>query len=78
MAPVGNGVVAVDYSFVTLNYDKAAFAKSGLASPKTLEELAQPQYRNLLVVQNPATSSPDHAFMLATIAGLGETAAFDW
>ncbi len=78
MAPVGNGVVAVDYSFVTLNYDKAAFAKSGLALPKTLEELAQPQYRNLLVVQNPATSSPGHAFMLAIIAGLGETAAFDW
>lgn len=78
VASVGNGVVAVDYSFVTLNYDKAAFAKSGLALPKTLEELALPQYRDLLVVQNPATSSPGHAFMLATIAGLGEAEAFDW
>lgn len=75
---VGNGVVAVDYSFVALNYDKAAFAKTGLALPKTLEELTQPQFRDLLVVQNPATSSPGHAFMLATIAGLGEAAAFDW
>ena len=75
---VGSGVVAVDYSYVALNYDKAAFAKSGLPLPKTLEDLAQPRYRDLLVVQNPATSSPGQAFLLATIAGLGESAAFDW
>lgn len=75
---VGKGVVAVDYSYVTLNYDKAAFAKSGLPLPKTLDDLAAPRYRDLLVVQNPATSSPGHAFLLATIAGLGESAAFDW
>ncbi len=70
--------VAVDYGYVNLNYDKAWFAKSGLALPRTLDDLAQPAYRNLLVVQNPATSSPGHAFMLATVAGLGEEAAFDW
>lgn len=75
---VGKGVLAVDYSYVALNYDKAAFAKSGLPLPKTLEDLADPRYRDLLVVQNPATSSPGHAFLLATIAGLGEGAAFDW
>ena len=75
---VGKGVVAIDYSYVALNYDKAAFAKSGLPLPKTLEDLADPRYRDLLVVQNPATSSPGHAFLLATIAGLGEGAAFDW
>ena len=75
---VGKGVVAIDYSYVALNYDKAAFAKSGLPLPKTLEDLADPRYRDLLVVQNPATSSPGHAFLLATIAGRGEGAAFDW
>jgi thiamine transport system substrate-binding protein len=32
----------------------------------------------LLVVPHPATSSPGQAFMLATVAGLGEQAAFDW
>lgn len=78
VVPLDGPVVAVDYGFVNLNYDKAWFAKSGLALPRTLEDLAQPIYRNLLVVQNPATSSPGHAFMLATIAGLGEEAAFDW
>lgn len=75
---LGPGVTAVDYSYVTLNYDKASFAKSGLPLPKTLEDLTQPPYRDLLVVQNPATSSPGHAFLLATIAGMGEAAAFDW
>jgi len=72
------GVVAVDYGFVTLNYDKAAFAKSGLALPKSLDDLTLPAYRDLLVVQNPATSSLGHAFLLATVSGMGEEAAFDW
>ena len=76
--PLAMGVLPVDYGYVTLNYDRAWFAKSAMALPKTLEELAQPAYRNLLVVENPATSSPGYAFMLATVAGLGEEAAFDW
>ena len=77
-AQVGVNVVPVDYGYVNLNFDKAAFAKSGLALPKSLEDLAQPAYRNLLVVPNPATSSPGYAFLLATIAGMGEEKAFDW
>ena len=76
--PLAPGVVAVDYGFVALNFDKAWFAKSGLALPRSLDDLAQPAYRNLVVLQNPATSSPGFAFMLATIGGLGEEAAFDW
>lgn len=71
-------VVPVDYGYVTLNYDRAWFAKNGVALPTTLEDLTRPAYKDLLVVQNPATSSPGHAFLLATIAGLGEEAAFDW
>ena len=77
-APLASGVLAVDYGYVTLNYDRAWFAKSSLPLPRTLEDLAQPAYRNLLVVENPATSSPGYAFMLATVAGLGEEPAFDW
>ncbi len=78
VAPIKGPVVAVDYGYVNLNYDKAWFAKSGLALPRSLDDLAQPAYRDLLVVQNPATSSPGYAFLLATIAGLGEQGAFDW
>ena len=72
------GLVPVDYGYVNLNIDKAWFAKKGLALPTSMTDLAQPAYANLLVVQNPATSSPGQAFMLATIAGLGEEAAFGW
>ncbi len=77
-AALGQSIVAVDYGFVTLNYDKAFVAKSGLALPKTLEELTQEPYRNWLAVPNPATSSPGYAFMLATVAAMGEEKAFDW
>jgi thiamine transport system substrate-binding protein len=71
-------LVPVDYGYVTLNYDKAWFAKKGLALPQSLEDLAQPAYARLLAVQNPATSSPGNAFLLATIGALGEAKAFDW
>ena len=78
VVPLGAGVLAVDYGYVTLNYDRAWFARSGLPLPASLADLTQPAYRNLLTVQNPATSSTGQAFMLSTIAGLGEEAAFDW
>jgi thiamine transport system substrate-binding protein len=70
--------VAVDYGFVTLNYDKATVAKRGIPLPKSLEELAQPAYKKWLVVENPATSGPGYAFLLATIANMGEEKAFAW
>lgn len=72
------GVVPVDYGYVNLNIDKAWFARKGLALPATLDDLAKPAYANLLVVENPATSSPGQAFLFATIAGLGEEGAFGW
>ncbi|MXR36754.1 thiamine ABC transporter substrate-binding protein [Craterilacuibacter sinensis] len=75
---LGEGVVSTDYGYVTLNYDKAWFAKNKLALPASLQDLTKPEYAKLLVVQNPSTSSPGYAFMLATIAGMGEAQAFDW
>jgi len=71
-------LVAVDYGYVTLNYDKAWFAKRKVALPASLDELAQPKMAKLLVVQNPATSSTGYAFLLATIGAMGEEKAFDW
>lgn len=77
-APVGEHLVPVDLGYVSLNIDKAWFAAKGLALPTRLEDLAQPAYARLLVVQNPATSSPGQAFLQASITGLGEEAAFAW
>ncbi len=57
---------------VCLNYDKSFFAQPDRTVPASLADLADPAYANLLVVENPATSSPGLAFMLATIAVFGE------
>lgn len=65
-------VTPIDFGDVCLNYDKAAFAASGLAVPDSLEALTLPEYKDLLVVEDPATSSPGMAFLLATIAHFGE------
>lgn len=77
-ANLGAALVAVDYGFVTLNYDKAAVAKSGIALPKSLQELTLPAYKNWLVTPNPATSSTGYAFLLATVSAMGEEPAFAW
>jgi thiamine transport system substrate-binding protein len=61
-------VTPIDHGEVCLNVDRAWFRKRQLAPPATLEELTLPRYRGLLVVENPATSSPGLAFLLATIA----------
>ncbi|WP_199153029.1 thiamine ABC transporter substrate binding subunit [Chromobacterium sp. ASV23] len=70
------GAAAIDYGYVTLNYDKTWFAKNKLPLPKSLNDLTLPAYKNLLVVENPATSSPGLAFLAATIHALGEDKAF--
>ncbi|WP_199406789.1 thiamine ABC transporter substrate binding subunit [Chromobacterium sp. ATCC 53434] len=70
------GAAAVDYGYVTLNYDKAWFAKNKLPLPKSLNDLTLPAYKNLLAVENPATSSPGLAFLAATVHALGEDKAF--
>jgi len=77
-ANLGTALAAVDYGFVTLNYDKAAVAKSGVALPKALQDLTLPAYKNWLVTPNPATSSTGYAFLLATISSMGEEPAFAW
>lgn len=62
----------VDYGYVNINADQEWFDEAGLLLPSTLEDLAEPEYRGLLVVMNPATSSPGLAFLLTTVAHFGE------
>jgi thiamine transport system substrate-binding protein len=62
----------IDFGDVCINYDKKYFADNNLAVPQSLDDLTDPEYANLLVVQNPATSSTGLAFMLATVAHYGE------
>ncbi|MBP6179189.1 MAG: thiamine ABC transporter substrate-binding protein, partial [Anaerolineales bacterium] len=61
-----NRALPVDYGDVCINYDKAYFTENNLAVPQSFEDLAKTEYKGLLVVEDPATSSPGLAFLLAT------------
>jgi len=64
--------VSIDHGAVCVNYDKKWFEEHDIRVPRTLDDLAEPRYRDLLVVENPATSSPGLAFVLASIDRFGE------
>ena len=69
---VGDALTAVDFGDVCINVDHEWFAEQGVPEPQTLADLTDPAYADLLVVTNPATSSPGLAFLLATVAAFGE------
>jgi thiamine transport system substrate-binding protein len=68
----------IDFGDVCVNYDITYFDAAGLAPPQRLEDLIEPAYADLLVVQNPAASSPGLAFLLATIGRFGDPGYLDY
>lgn len=72
--PPDERVTPIDHGEVCLNVDRAWFRERRIAPPQRLADLTRARYRDLLVVQNPATSSPGLAFLLATVATFGEEA----
>lgn len=61
----------VDFGDVCVNFDIAALGQT--EPPVTLDDLVNPEYQGMLVVENPATSSTGLAFLLATVAAFGES-----
>ena len=74
----GHEVTPVDTGDVCLNYDKAWFSEQNLTPPASLDDLIKPEYKDLLVVENPSTSSPGLAFLLASVAKFGPTGFVHW
>ncbi len=70
-------VTPIDYGDVCLNIDRQAFGDE-TPPPVGLDDLTEPAYAGMLVVQNPATSSPGLAFLLATVAHFGEEGDYTW
>ena len=68
----GGLVTPIDFGDVCVNIDTAWFTKKGLTPPTTLDDLVAPAYRDLLVVEDPAASSPGTAFLLSTVARYGD------
>jgi thiamine transport system substrate-binding protein len=68
-------VVPVDQSEVCVNADTRAIPDAAMLS---LQDLTKPELKGKLVVQNPASSAPGLAFLLATVNAFGETGWQDY
>ncbi len=73
-----NRLLPVDYGDVCLNYDKGWFQSHKTDPPSGLSDLIRRQYKDLTVVENPATSSPGLAFLMATVARFGDPGYLDF
>ncbi|MEE1793805.1 thiamine ABC transporter substrate-binding protein [Streptomyces sp. BE308] len=71
-------VTPVDTGDICVNYDKKYFADKKLAPPQSFDDLLKPAYKNLLVTENAATSSPGLGFLLGTVAARGEDGYQDY
>ncbi|MFE3743627.1 thiamine ABC transporter substrate binding subunit [Streptomyces sp. NPDC059134] len=65
-------VTPIDTGDICVNYDKKYFADKKLAPPQSFDDLIKPQYKDLLVTENAATSSPGLGFLLGTVAHYGD------
>ncbi|GAA3571974.1 thiamine ABC transporter substrate-binding protein [Amycolatopsis ultiminotia] len=66
-------LAAVDLGDVCVNVDTGYFAAKGVPAPTSYDDLADPQYKDLMVAESPATASPGLAFLLGTVAKYGES-----
>jgi thiamine transport system substrate-binding protein len=66
----------IDFGDVCINYDRSVFSSDEV--PQSLLDLVDERFRGQLVVENPATSSPGLAFLLATIVEFGEEGDYTW
>ncbi|MGX5183152.1 thiamine ABC transporter substrate-binding protein [Streptomyces avermitilis] len=65
-------VTPIDSGDICVNYDKKYFADHKLDPPASFGDLVEPRYKNLLVTENAATSSPGLGFLLGTAAEYGD------
>ncbi len=74
----GHRLTPIDFGDVCVNADDGWFTARRQPKPATLDDLTKPEYANLLVVENPASSSPGLAFLAATVGAKGEAGYLDY
>jgi thiamine transport system substrate-binding protein len=74
----GHEVTPVDFGDVCVNYDIGWFTAHNIAPPTGFDDLLDPKYKDLLVVENPSTSSPGLAFLMGTIVHAGADGWHDY
>lgn len=78
LVPGSDALTPVDIGDVCLNVDHEWFADAGVTEPTSFEDLTEPEYADLTVVSNPATSSPGMAMLVATVGAFGEDGYADY
>lgn len=73
-----NLVTPIDFGDVCINYDRNYISTQKLSIPTSLDDFTKPPYKSMLVVENPATSSPGLAFLLTTVSRFGEEGYLDY
>jgi thiamine transport system substrate-binding protein len=71
-------LIPIDSGDVCMNLDTEWFEASDTPMPTTLEQLTEPDYRDLTVVSSPVTSSPGMALLIGTIDRYGEDGWLDF
>lgn len=75
---VSGDLQPIDFGDVCMNYDIDWFAKHNLSVPTSITQLTSPVYKNLTVVENPASSSTGMAFLATTVAKFGDPGYLDY
>jgi len=71
-----NSLIPYEHSYVTLVYDSQVLAVEDV--PLTFEQLLDPKYKKMLILEDPRTSSVGLAFLLWTIHQYGDPGYLDY
>jgi thiamine transport system substrate-binding protein len=71
-----NSALPYEHGYITLVYDSEAFKDTRV--PQTFEQLLGPQYKRMLILEDPRTSSPGLSFLLWTIQQFGDPGYLDY
>jgi len=71
-------LVPIDVGPVCVDYDQQWFDEHQIEPPTSLQDLTKPEYRDLLVVESPVTSSTGLVFLMGTHSALGDGASQFW
>jgi thiamine transport system substrate-binding protein len=74
----GDFATPMTFGDVCINYHIEGLAEGSIAAPSQLLDLVNDDYRDRLVVEDPATSSPGLAFLMATVQAFPEDVAYTW
>ena len=71
-------MVPITLGAACLNIDPAWFAERGIPEPESFADIAREEYRGLSVLLDPSSSSTGSAFLIGTVAALGEAGFEDY